>query len=152
MSCYFASLRRAALEVAPQPCLQSGFCPPLEGDRSAGPGGGQGARSASAAHGGGVDRELSAPGIAREEKTTAHTPDQPDQSAQSIRLNIKSQKRRRWNLPFTTRGQYLRASSAETVYPRVHQTLAKSAARRAPRLARERSKTIPSPRDQRFEF
>jgi hypothetical protein len=75
MSCCFASLRRAALEVAPQPCLQSGFCPHLEGDRSAGPGGGEGAKSASAAHGGGLERELSAPGIPREEKMSrSHTP------------------------------------------------------------------------------
>jgi hypothetical protein len=78
--------------------------------------------------------------------------DQPDQAAQSIRLNIKSQKKRRRNLPFAKCGQYLRASSAETVYPRVHQALATFAARQAPRQIRQRSRTIPSPRDQRLEF
>ena len=76
---------------------------------------------------------------------TAHTTHQPDQPAQSIRLNIKSQKKRLRSLPFTKRGQYLRASSAETVYPRVHQTVATSTARQVPRRARERSRTIPSP-------
>ena len=90
MSCYFASLRRAALENAPQPCLQSGFCPPLEGDRSAGPGGGQGASSTSAAHGGGVDRELSAPDIGREEKTTgSHTrPARPSRTVDTTQHQI----------------------------------------------------------------
>jgi hypothetical protein len=90
MSCCFASLRRAALEIAPQPCLQSGFCPPLEGDRSAGPGGGQGASSASAAHGGGVDRELSAPDIGREEKTTgSHTrPARPSRTVDTTQHQI----------------------------------------------------------------
>jgi hypothetical protein len=81
-----------------------------------------------------------------------HTTHLPDQAAKSIRLDIKSQKKRRWNLPFTTRGQYLRESSAATVYPWLHQTLATYAARQAPRPARERSRTIPSPRDQRLEF
>ena len=34
MSFCFASLARAAFEVAPEPCIQSGFCPPQDSDFS----------------------------------------------------------------------------------------------------------------------
>ena len=59
----------------------------------------------------------------------AHTPHQPDQPAQSIELNFKTRQDGRRSLPFATRGQYLSALSAETVRPRVHQTVATYTAR-----------------------
>jgi hypothetical protein len=39
--------------------------------------------------------------------------DQPDQSAQSIRLGIKSRKIRRRNLPFAKRGEYLSVAGGD---------------------------------------